>query len=358
MKGPLTREDPEQRVRELEEELARSRNVEAVLRKSEEQFRTLAEGLHEALFRMSLADGRYEYISPAAKDVLGYSAEEILANPLLVAQVIHPDFRDYFKEQFGRLLAGEVPPTFEYKIVDADGKERWILQSNRGVFDDEGTLVAIEGLCRDVTEHRHAESLLRESEQRFRSLVETTSDWVWEIDKDGFYTYSSPKVEDLLGYRPDEVIGKRPFDLMPAGASQGVVLLFRELTKDHEPFSALENLNQRKDGRLVMLETSAVPVFDDNGVFLGYRGIDRNITERKRVEETLVKERERLQKALDEVRTLRGIVPICSNCKKIRDDRGYWNQIESYIRDHSEAEFSHGLCPDCVRKLFPQAFDD
>ncbi|MBA4394240.1 MAG: sensor with HAMP domain protein, partial [Desulfobacca sp.] len=70
-------------------------------------------------------------------------------------------------------------------------------------------------------------------------------------------------------------------------------------------------------------------------------------------EEALAEERRRLQKALEEVRTLSGILPICSKCKKIRDDQGYWNQVEQYISKHSEAEFSHGICPECLKELYP-----
>jgi len=84
--------------------------------------------------------------------------------------------------------------------------------------------------------------------------------------------------------------------------------------------------------------------------------LQKEIDERRRVE----KERERLiselQKALDEVNTLSGLLPICASCKKIRDDKGYWNQIESYISDRSEAEFSHGICPECAKELYPEFF--
>jgi hypothetical protein len=82
-----------------------------------------------------------------------------------------------------------------------------------------------------------------------------------------------------------------------------------------------------------------------------------DITERKRAEE----ERERLigqlQEALAEVKTLSGLLPLCSSCKRIRDDQGYWQQIEAYIRDHSEAEFSHSVCPECAKKLYPEVFE-
>jgi sensor domain CHASE-containing protein len=83
----------------------------------------------------------------------------------------------------------------------------------------------------------------------------------------------------------------------------------------------------------------------------------KDITERKRAEEELQRERDKLQEALDNVRTLHGLIPICAHCKKIRDDKGYWNQIESYIRDHSEADFSHSICPECAKNLYPDYYE-
>ncbi len=79
----------------------------------------------------------------------------------------------------------------------------------------------------------------------------------------------------------------------------------------------------------------------------------REIDERKRVEEEREKLINELQEALNKVKTLSGLLPICSSCKKVRDDSGYWNQIEVYIRDHSEADFSHSICPDCAKELYP-----
>jgi hypothetical protein len=88
------------------------------------------------------------------------------------------------------------------------------------------------------------------------------------------------------------------------------------------------------------------------GERIGFRGVTRDVTEKKRAEEEREKLVRDLQKALSEVKTLKGIFPICASCKKIRDDKGYWNQVEVYIRDRSEAEFSHGICPDCMKKLY------
>jgi len=121
-----------------------------------------------------------------------------------------------------------------------------------------------------------------QGEERFRNLVETTSDWVWEVDEGCVYTYVSPRVRDILGYDPGEILGKRPFDLMPPAEATRVAELFEPIAAARVPFHTLENVNLHRDGRLVVLETNGVPFFDSDGEFRGYRGIDRDITERKR----------------------------------------------------------------------------
>jgi len=84
----------------------------------------------------------------------------------------------------------------------------------------------------------------------------------------------------------------------------------------------------------------------------------RRWNEVRAVKNELLRKNKDLQKALDEIKRLRGILPICMECKKIRDDAGYWHPVELYIRDHSEAEFTHGICPDCMRKLYPDMAED
>jgi two-component system cell cycle sensor histidine kinase/response regulator CckA len=128
---------------------------------------------------------------------------------------------------------------------------------------------------------------LRKEEERFRSLAEKTSDWIWEVDQNGLYTYSNPKVEDLLGYDPDEILGKTPFDFMPSEERTRAAGWFNEILESGEPFEGLENTCMSKDGQWVVMETSGVPLFDEAARLIGYRGIDRDITERKRAEEKL-----------------------------------------------------------------------
>ncbi len=132
-----------------------------------------------------------------------------------------------------------------------------------------------------------ADTNLAKSEQRFRGIIETTSDFIWEVDNESKYTYVSPQAEQILGYDSPEMIGKRPFEFMPQKESKRIEGVFNKLAAAKKPIIGLENINMKKDGQEVILETNGVPFFDLKGKLLGYRGIDRDITERKTAAESL-----------------------------------------------------------------------
>jgi len=121
---------------------------------------------------------------------------------------------------------------------------------------------------------------LRISEEKFRSLVEVSADWIWEVDPNGRYTYASPRCRVLLGYEPNELLGKTLFDLMPPEEADRVAPLFIECMEANEPLLNLVNRNIHKEGHEVFLETSGVPLFDRHGRLKSYRGVDRDITNR------------------------------------------------------------------------------
>ncbi len=143
-------------------------------------------------------------------------------------------------------------------------------------------------LDKKVRELEKERAALRASEERFRALIESTSDWIWETDLNGVYTYCSPKVRDILGYEPGDVIGKTPFDFMPPDEAKRLTREFKLIAGSGKPFEAWGNMNLHKDGRRIVLETSGVPFFDSSGNLKGYRGIDRDITDRKKLEEQLL----------------------------------------------------------------------
>ncbi len=151
------------------------------------------------------------------------------------------------------------------------------------------------------TQKELAELVLRQSEERLRHIVESSNDWIWEVDAQGAYTYSSSHIEDLLGYKPEEILGKTPFDFMSTEEATRVAFLFLSLIEKRERFFQLENVNKHKDGHDVILETNGVPFFDEKGEFKGYRGMDRDITQRKKAEAELRETHLSLKATIDAV---------------------------------------------------------
>jgi PAS domain S-box-containing protein len=151
-----------------------------------------------------------------------------------------------------------------------------------------------------VAEAGAVKAALRMSQGRYRMLVEATTDWIWEVDRNGVYTYSSPKVFDLLGFRPEEVVGRSVFSFMVPSESDRVAERFRACVASGLPIDRMEKTNLRKDGRSVVLETNGVLVRNAAGEVIGFRGIDRDITERKAAEEEL-REHSRQIEALRQV---------------------------------------------------------
>jgi len=268
---------------------------------------------------------------------LGYEPRAFYEDTFFWTKRIHPEDADRVLGEFSRAERGD-HVSYEYRLRHNKGHYVWIHNEVAPLRNKDGSIYGVVGswfditdckrveealrktrddlerrveertaaltdanerLRREITERERAEEALRESEEKFRSLVEATSDWVWEVDRDGRYTYASPKVRDLLGYEPEEVIGKTPFDFMPPDEAQRTAGLFGDRVELREPFSGLENINLHRDGREVVLESSGVPILDADGDLLGYRGIDRDITKRKRAEEDLRESRSRYHTLLE-----------------------------------------------------------
>ncbi|MBU4371162.1 MAG: PAS domain S-box protein [Proteobacteria bacterium] len=154
---------------------------------------------------------------------------------------------------------------------------------------------ALLSILQDVNEKGKA---LRESEGRFRDVVNNTGDWIWELDKEGRYTYSSPVVKQVVGYEDKEVLGKHFYDFFHPDERDELKNAVFELFKQKKPLKDFINRNVHKDGHVVILEISGVPLLDDSGNLVGYRGIDRDITPRKEAEEKLKETLEMLRKSL------------------------------------------------------------
>jgi PAS domain S-box-containing protein len=159
-------------------------------------------------------------------------------------------------------------------------------------------MAANEKLQRDIAARKRTEDALQKSEERFRQVAENVGEWIWEVDPNGLYRYASPVVEKILGYAPDELVGKVYFyDLFAPGVREELKASALEVFARKEPFRTFHNPNITKDRRIVILETSGVPILDATGNLIGYRGTDTDITDRKRTEMELAKAKEAAEAA-------------------------------------------------------------
>lgn len=210
-----------------------------------------------------------------------------------------------------------------------------------------------ESLLEEISERRRSEESLRESEDRFRTIFDSVNDAIFIFhQKTGTILYVNKRMCELFGYTRDEALG---LDLGVISSGEPLYTQKEALQWMKKAIKAGPQLFEwqckNKTGKLFWVEVNmrSSIIGKQECIVLTVR----DITERKQGE----MERERLARELQsalaaKVKQLSGFLPICASCKKIRDDKGYWNQIESYIRDHSEAEFSHGLCPDCAKRMY------
>ena len=276
------------------------RYVESALAESERRIQRLYENAPVGLFRSS-AKGKLLTVNPALARMFGYDSPESMiwdVNNSGTADsfYVRPEQRNEISAQI-REQRDWIRHEIQYYRKDRNILSAFLLLHTER--DKQGNPVFIEGMVKDISRRKAAEAALHRSEEHFRAMIETTSDWIWEVDMDGRYTYSSPMVRDLLGYGPEEVLGKCPLDFMPAEEAERMRSAFSSFLKDPAPFHRLEKVNRHKDGRRLVLETSGVPIRDDSGRFVGFRGIDRNVTERRQAERTLQSERDRAQRFFD-----------------------------------------------------------
>ena len=264
------------------EDITERKQVEQTLQESEARYSAVVNQANDGV--TIIQDNLCRFANKVLADMLGYTTEEVIDTPFI--NYVAPESKALVAGRVKARLAGEdAPPVYEARLLRKDGTA-FDAELSSGVILYRGKSADV-GLIRDVTERKQAEIAVQESQARFQGLVETLSDWIWEVNQNGIYSYVSPKVKDILGYEPEKVLGMTPFDLMPPEEAHRVAGVFGPLLSARKPLVAIENTNRHKDGHLVVLETSGLPFFDANGLFKGYRGTDRDITQRKQTEALL-----------------------------------------------------------------------
>lgn len=245
--------------------------------------------------------GEIEYFNDRLTSSYGYTVEDI-PNIKTWWQKAYPDelYREKIKSEWEKSLSaipgdrGDVVQPTEATISCKDGTRRVVSFYGRKI----GSRYIVIGT--DITERRRAEAALVESEQRYRNLIETANDWIWETDSSATIISLSAQFEVAFGYMPEEMIGKTPFDLIVPADRERIKANFAAAKDKKDQFKNFEYRAFHKDGHVVFCETNGVPFFDDQGNLLGYRGVARNITPRKLAEEELDKSRGRLEELVKE----------------------------------------------------------
>ncbi|MDQ3970769.1 MAG: PAS domain S-box protein, partial [Thermoproteota archaeon] len=259
------------------------REAEEALRESEERFRSLIQNSSDVIAVIG-ADAVTRYVSPSIERVLGYKPEERVGKKTFESSIVHPDDIDRVRKVIAGI--GEDPgatATIECRMVHADGTTRYVEAIGKNLLDDPRVGGVVVNY-RDISERREAEEALRESEERFRSLIQNASDLITILEADGTIRYDSPAVERMLGYKPEDRIGKNASEYMHPDDTERVQRSFAEaLDNPGVVQSPIEFRIRHEDGSWRHVEVTRSNLLDDPAV----RGVvanARDVTERKEAE--------------------------------------------------------------------------
>ena len=266
-------------------DITERRRVEEKLKESEERFRLLAENAKDIIYRYRLKPTPgFEYVSPSATPIVGYTPEEHYADPELGLKLVHPD-DTHILEAFLR-SPESADRVLTLRWISKDGRVLWTEQQITLFHDDQGELTAIEGIGRNITERKEVEEALRQSEERFRSLVHNASDIIVILEADGTIRYVSPAIERVLGLQQEDVVGKNAVAFVDPIDRNEAIRIFAEAKKEPGIRPPVEFRLRHENGNWRHLEINRSNLLDDpavGGIIFNLR----DVTERKVAEEQL-----------------------------------------------------------------------
>jgi len=313
------------------------RKAQEALRKRESDYKDLVTNTNDAIIGSDLR-GIINLFNPAAENLFKISASKVLGTD--IARFCPETRRAEQQGIFETLLKNGNSPPFETERLRIDGLPIAVEMTASLRRDENGEPSGISAIIRDISWWKKAQRELKENEQKLANILENMQSVVWSMSwPDMRLLFLTPSVEKIYG-RP-----VKDFEANPN--------LWREIVHPHDRHTteiALKALQEnglsRRKCRIIRPDESTVwildqghLVYDEAGQPVRVDGVTTDITE---------------------IQILKGLLPICANCKKIRDDKGYWEHLETYFSQHGGAEFTHSICPDCIRKLYPELdlFDD
>ncbi len=329
----------------LTAELSKRKKTETALRKSKQHLAKAQEIAHFGTWRLNLAT-REIVGSKELFHIFGLPGDRACLERF--SSRVHPDDRERDRYHINRGMKTGEAWDIEYRINARDGKLKHIHAKGESVRDKTGRIVELVGTAQDITQRKKAELLLKEREQVYRSMFDNNNSVMLLIDPaTGSIVDANPSACAFYGHGKERLTGMNITDI--------------NTLSQEEINTEMDNTGSKKKIYFTFRHRTAGGEIRDVEIYSGPISVSgkpllcsiiHDISLRKRAEKEREQLIEQLRKSVQEIKTLRGFLPICSSCMKIRDDRGYWNRIESYIEQHSEALFSHGICPACMDKLY------
>jgi PAS domain S-box-containing protein len=276
----------------IELDITERKQAEEALRESEARRRAIHGNMPDGLVYQidsgeNGSERRFSFISQGVERLHGVGVDAALADSSCIYGQILEEDRPLLAALEARAAETLTPLRADVRVRLPSGEVRWRHFTSAPRRLDNGHLIW-DGIELDITDRKHAEEALRENEERFEQSSKQSRTYLWEVDPTGLFTFVNPVVEDVLGYRPEELVGRRYFyDLMPEDRRESFKTEILEAIQQRLSFRDYENPCQSKDGRVVWVITAAIPMRNADGTLKGYRGSDTDITARKQAEEDL-----------------------------------------------------------------------
>ncbi|MFC1837435.1 PAS domain S-box protein [Thermodesulfobacteriota bacterium] len=330
-------------------DITEKKQLELDLRKREKRYLNIIQTTSDG-FIVSDENGRLEECNSAYLKMSGYTKDELLSLSLYDLDAVEERH-----ETTGHIneIVNTGWDSFETKHRRKNGST-YDVEVRTKFIDSEKRFVAF---IRDISQQKKNLALLQESEERFRQLSENIPEvfWLGSTDWQEIY-YISPAYEKIWGKSCNELY-ENPLSWIESIVEEDFQKIRSYIPKDIDlvgPSIAFPEYRiKQPGGQIRWILARAFTIRNAEGKIYRIAGLAEDITERKKNEKTRDELIKNLQTSLDEVNTLSGLLPICASCKNIRDDKGYWKQVEAYIEERSGAQFTHSICPNCVKELYP-----